>query len=145
MTTASNQYIAPQYGNVHLMDPGMVNVNQGIINGIPQYQDMHIFAELIAQRKGRTVLAISSQGTSVQDNGMNDDVVVNFIGNNQDDKQPNPNYLNFTTNYYDGSSGDRRQLEGFGINSIKVVINSSYIPQVDIEFVDIRGLAFFNQ
>ena len=145
MTTASNQYIAPQYGNVHLMDPGMVNVNQGIINGIPQYQDMHIFAELIAQRKGRTVLAISSQGTSVQDNGMNDDVVVNFIGNNQDDKQPNPNYLNFTTNYYDGSSGDRRQLEGFGINSIKVVINSSYIPQVDIEFIDVRGLAFFNQ
>ena len=137
------KYSAPQYGNVHLMDPGMVNVNPGMTNSIPQYQDMHIFAELTAQRKGRTVLAISSKGTSIQDNGMNSDMTVNFMGNNQDPE--NPNFKKFTTNYYDGSSGDRTHFEGFGITNIKVAINSSYIPQVNIEFVDVRGLAFFNQ
>ena len=139
------KYSAPQYGNVHLVDPGMVNVNENMINSIPQYQDMHIFAELTAQRKGRTVLAINSQGTSIQDNGMNSDMVVNFMGNNQDTENPNPNFGKFTTNYYDGSTGDRTHFEGFGISNIKVVINSSYIPQVNIEFVDVRGLAFFNQ
>lgn len=143
--TASRDYNAPSHGNVLLIDPAMVNVNPNMTNSIPQYQDMFIFAELIAQRKGRSVIAISSQGTSIQENGLNNDVVVNFIGNNQNKDATNPNYLNFTTNWYDGSSGDRTQFEGFGINSIKVVINSSYIPQVDIEFIDLRGLAFFNQ
>jgi hypothetical protein len=140
------EYRAPQYGNVLLMDPDKVNANQGMTNSIPQYQDMFIFAELIGQRKGRSVIEISSQGsTSLQQNGMDNNIVVNFIGNNQDTTQPNPNYLNFTTNWYEGSSGDRTQFEGFGISNIKVVINSSYIPQVDIEFIDLRGNAFFNR
>ena len=125
-------------GNVSLIDPNMVNVNVDMTNSIPQYQDMYIFAELTAKRKKRTVL---SAGGSSSDK----DVVINFLGNNQDNTHQNPNYLNFTTNWYDGSIGDRTQYEGFGITSIKVVINSSYVPQINIQFVDIRGLAFFNQ
>ena len=140
------QYTAPQYGNVLLMDPDMVNTNIGMTNSIPQYQDMFIFAELIGQRKGRSVIEISSQGnTSLQKTGMEENIVVNFIGNNQDSSPTNPNYLNFTTNWYENDSGSKTQFEGFGISSIKVTINSSYIPQVDIEFIDLRGVAFFNR
>lgn len=132
--------------NVILIDPNNdVNINPNIVNGIPQYQDMHIFTELIATRKGRTVLV--SQGElntyNVEKTDLENTTVVNFLGNNQNTNSPN--YLNFTTNYYDGSSGNDVQYEGFGMTSIKVVINASFVPQVNIQFVDIRGLAFFNR
>ena len=43
-----------QYGNVLLIDPNLVNVNTEMPNSIPPYQDMFIFAELTAKRRGRT-------------------------------------------------------------------------------------------
>ncbi len=131
-----------------LNDPNDVNINTNIVNGIPQYQDMYIFAELRAERRGRSVL-VTTEGTNnytVENTGLENTVNVNFLGINQNENEStNPNFLKFTTNYYDGSNGDKIQYEGFGITNIKVTINSSFIPQVNIQFVDIRGLAFFNQ
>jgi GH25 family lysozyme M1 (1,4-beta-N-acetylmuramidase) len=129
-----------EQGNVVLVEPNCININtENVINGIPQYQDMYIFAELTARSKGRTIITNGNVNTTTSK-------TINFIGNNQNNENPNnPNYLNFTTNYYDGSNPDGKYYEGFGMNSIKIVINSSFIPQVDIQFVDIRGLAFFNQ
>ena len=125
-------------GNVVLVEPNSVNINNDVVNGIPQYQDMYIFAELTAKSKGRTVI-INGNATS------EDSKKINLLGNNQDDESlNNPNRLNFTTNYYDGSTSGTH-YEGFGISSIKIVTNSSYVPQVNIQFIDIRGLAFFNQ
>jgi len=132
-------------GNVILVEPNSLNINtkditsgEGVVNGIPQYQDMYIFAELTAESKGRTVITTSGNASTTQSDP------INFLGPDQNEEN-NPNYLNFTTNYYDGSTGNRTHYEGFGITNIKIVINSSFIPQVDIQFVDIRGLAFFNQ
>ena len=128
-------------GNVILVEPNELNTNQNMVNGIPQYQDMYIFAELTATSKGRTIIKNSNVNSTKSK-------IINFIGNNQNNDNPNnpdPNYLNFTTNYYDGSTDSETHYEGFGINSIKIVINSSFIPQVNIQFVDLRGLAFFNQ
>ena len=133
-TTESN-------GNVILVEPNIMNGNENQTNTIPQYQDMYIFAELKATRKGRTVIV----NNTVTEEFSADYGTVNFIGNNQDDNPDNPNKLNFTTNYYEDSVGDNIQYEGFGISSIKVQINSSYIPKVRIKFVDIRGLVFFNE
>jgi len=123
----------------YLNDPNSVNINENLINAIPEYQDMHIFAELTATARGRSVI-VMGKGLSSTTKSVN----VNFIGNNQN--IDSPNYLNFTTNYYDGSTaGNETQYESFGISNIKVTINSSYVPQVNITFVDIRGLSFFNQ
>ena len=36
-------------------------------------------------------------------------------------------------------------FQGFGITSINVILNSSYIPQVTINFTDIRGKTLFEQ
>jgi hypothetical protein len=129
---------------VYIEDPNSVNINNNMINAIPQYQDMHIFAELTAKRKGRTVL-VSTEGHTYETKktGLEDSLLVNFLGVNQN--ADSPNYLRFTTNYYDGSTGNETQYEGFGITSIKTLINSSFIPQVNIQFVDIRGVTFFNQ
>lgn len=123
-------------GNVILVEPNCVNINNDTVNSVPQYQDMYIFAELTAKSKGRTVII---NGNAKSDS----ETKINFIGNNQDEE--NPNHLNFTTNYYDGSTGDGTHYEAFGINNIQIKINSSFIPQVSIQFIDIRGLSFFNQ
>jgi len=120
-----------------LVEPNNININNNIVNGIPQYQDMFIFAELIATSKGRSVITNS---TVVSDNGKK----INMLGVNQDNSPNNPDYLKFTTNYYDGSMDNKDVLESFGITNIKVTVNSSYVPQVTIQFVDIRGLSFFN-
>jgi len=141
--------------NVNLIDPNSVNINttpdsNGIpfVNGIPQYQDMYIFAELKAKSKGRTVIVTTNDGNvseGVFKTGFEKPKDVNLLGVNQNKENDNPNYLKFTTNYYDGSTGNYTQYESFGINNIKVTINSSFVPQVSIQFIDIRGLSFFNQ
>lgn len=121
---------------VILIDPNKINTP--FENGIPQYQDMYIFAELTAKTKGRTTI-INGNVSSTNSN------IINLLGVNQNNSQDNPNYLNFTTNYYDESTGNNTQYEGFGITSIHVKTNASFVPQVNIQFVDVRGLSFFNQ
>ena len=136
-------------GNIVLLDPNDVNtsfVGNNAVNAIPQYQDMFIYAELRAVRKGRTVLETSSErgnGGNILKTGMEDFTEVSFLGTDQN--KTSPNYNSFTTRYYDGSNGDNIQYEGFGMSSIKIIVNSSFIPQVSIQFIDVRGLAFFNR
>ena len=40
---------------------------------------------------------------------------------------------------------NQNDFQGFGITSINVKLNSSYIPQVTINFTDIRGKTLFEQ
>lgn len=136
---------------VNLIDPNEINtklMGNDIVNAIPQYQDMYIFAELTAKSKARTVIITSNDGGISQGTmktGFEKPQEVNFMGVNQSEDEKNPNYLRFSTNYYDGSTGNHTQYESFGISHIKVIVNSSFIPQVNIQFVDLRGLSFFNQ
>jgi len=118
---------------VNLIDPNAVN-NSNTINGSPVYEDMHIFAKLTAVGRDRTIITINGNSESiVTEHGKTEGV--NFLGANSE--------YNFTTDWYDGSTVNNNQ-EAFGITSIKTVINSSFIPQVNIKFVDVRGLSFFN-
>ncbi|HUU88813.1 MAG TPA: hypothetical protein VMX17_13830, partial [Candidatus Glassbacteria bacterium] len=111
--------IAKKHKNIYYIeDPNRVNLypndltQNPIENAIGQYQDMHIFAELTAVRKGRSVIVI---GEGIQKTGLENTLNVNFLGNNQNknntggaDDINNPDYLKFTTNYYDGSTGDNQ-------------------------------------
>ena len=139
----SNDYIISN-GNVILIEPNAVNINRTLndgvpfVNGISQYQDMYIFAELTARSKGRSV-SINGNWTGTNP------ISINLMGNADQQTPESPNYLGFTTNYYDGSTGNHTQYEGFGISSIKINISASFVPQINIQFVDLRGLAFFNQ
>ena len=131
-------------GNVILVDPNQINVNPNMVNAIPQYQDMYINVDLVAERRGRSVIAITSQGeiTSRQ-TGLENTVRVNMMGFNQN--PDDPNYMKYTTNWYDDGNEESIQHEGFGITNIEIETNSSYIPKINIEFTDIRGLSFFNK
>jgi lysozyme len=118
-------------------DPNSVNINNNIVNGVHDYQDMYINAELTALRKGRTQIS-TGLGVSTEET-----LVANFMGSNQN--TGTSDNMNYTTNYYCGSNNEGdTQYESFGIETINVKINSSYVPQVTIRFVDLRGLSFFN-
>ena len=57
MATGNSNEEVKSFGNVLLMvDPNLVNIIQNMINSIPQYQDMFIFAELTAKSRGRSVI-----------------------------------------------------------------------------------------
>jgi hypothetical protein len=131
-------------GNVVLVDPDGVNINYNMVNAIPKYEDMHIFVELIAQRRGRTVIVDSGWGNvGTESTGLEGDVVINMMG--VDNREGSPTKGSFTTNWHNETTGNETQYEGFGITNIDITTNSSYIPQVNIEFTDIRGMSFFNE
>lgn len=132
--------------SLYIADPNSVNTVNQEYNGMPTYENMYIDVSLTAQAKNRSTLYVSNDNkANVNVKTINETSTgsVNFLGFNQN----TTNYTNkfFTTNYYDESTGDDIQYESFGIESIKITTNSSFIPQVSIKFVDVRGLSFFNQ
>lgn len=122
---------------VQLIDPIDAIKEFSFANGVPEYEKMFIFAELTAQRRGRTIILSSGNGTFTTERTINSDLVVNMLG-------PDKTSSNFTTDWSVATSGVENVYEGFGITKINVSINSSFVPVVTIDFVDIRGLAFFN-
>lgn len=125
--------------NKFLIDP-----NEFLINGnypnqqMPKYEDMHIFVELTSHGRERSVLYSSGVMTKLEDRSTkygNETKTYNLLGSNENNQ--------FTTNWY-GDNKDKTNLEGFGIETIKITVNSSFIPQVDIRFADYRGRSFFN-
>lgn len=126
-------------GVVMLIDPNKVNTAPNHTNAIPDYEDMHVLVNLTARRRGRTVL-MNSSGTI--DTDTEGDVSVNMMGINNDEKSPN--YGSYTSNWHDMENGMGGQTETFGITQLNIKTNTSYIPQISIEFTDIRGYSFFN-
>ncbi len=125
--------------NKNLIDPNVFsNGNDQTNLQMPKYEDMHIFVELTSHGKDRSVLVTNGIMTKIDDRNQTygtENKTYNLLGSNNNNE--------FTTNWHDGST-DKSNLEGFGIDSIKVTVNSSFIPQVDIKFVDYRGRTFFN-
>lgn len=124
--------------NINLIDPNnFTDANNQTNLQMPAYEDMHIFVELTSYRRERTVLQTNMNITNLvlPDHFGDDSKVYNLLGSNANNE--------FTTNW-SAETSDNSNLEGFGIESIKVTINSSFIPQVDIKFVDYRGRTFFN-
>lgn len=126
--------------NVDLIDP--IKSVSSLPNGTPNYEELFIFAELLAERRERSVLTLNStqNSTSLQTELSNANVNMLGVDFNKDVK----NSSTFTTKWTDNVTNTTTTLEGFGIDNIEVNISSSFIPTVKIEFVDIRGMTFFN-
>lgn len=124
--------------NVNLIDPNKIIGDNRIINSSPDYEKMNIFVELTAQQKGRTVLVETGSGNVKEElTGQDKTININMMGFDQDTGE-------HTTNWIDNTKTEK-QYEGFGIKEMKIITNSSFIPTVNIEFIDIRGMSFFNQ
>lgn len=124
------------------IDPNDLIINPNLLgkgfNGIPDSSKMHLFVELTAQRREGSVLVSSGVGTSSNTtlNSQDNDISINMMGFDQDTGT-------YSTRWSRNYNDNKTNFEGFGITDININVNSSYVPTVDIEFVDIRGSSLF--
>ncbi len=130
-------------GKLLLVDPNPPG--KGVVNP----EDLFLYVKLTANSKSRSVIRNESgvEGGSVEsDTNPNE---VNFIATKLNDGSGDKvSYL--TTDYTEiGGLGDANGnkdalLEGFGIDTINITYNASFVPQVKIKFIDIRGASLFD-
>ncbi|MFW5847431.1 MAG: hypothetical protein ACOCVF_00735, partial [bacterium] len=125
-------------GRVQLIDPNLINVNTDLKYPTPKYEEMFIYVDFKGVRRGRTVIETSTAGNAIFANTINE-ADTNFMGYDSSDGDT------FTTSWYEDDREEGHSTSAFGIESINVKINSSYIPEVQITFIDVRGMEFFNK
>lgn len=153
-----------QFDNIVLVDPNKVVDSDGKqIERLVDHENLVMYANLEARMIPRTKLALGentdqmSKNLKIANFGGNEDGKINFL------KPQGKSYLD--TSYTDQLTG-QDSLNGKGINqtqiteegtvvnnskdtqllgitSINIKNNSSYIPQVDIEMVDVQGRTLF--
>lgn len=124
--------------NVKIYDPIDIITNESnLYNCVPKSEDLFIYAEMNAVKRGSSVL-VSNNGVLTQElNNSNSDLTVSLLGHDENGY--------YTTKYTDNIANNSKiQYEGFGMVDIKIKMNSSYVPMVTVEFIDIRGMCFFN-
>lgn len=119
--------------SINIFDPIEVVTNSNSSTRIPNLEELMIYVNLKAFRRGSTEIIFNADGF-VNVNSTSD-MEVNLMGKNPTTKQ-------FTTDWSNNFVLNDDNYEGFGITDIKITTNSSYIPQVTVEFVDVRGLNF---
>lgn len=124
--------------SINIFDPIEVvtNSNNQSSTAIPNLEELMIYVNFKAFRRGSTEIIFDADGF-VNLNSTND-MEVDLMGKD-------PQTKHFTSNWSNNFVLNDNNYEGFGITDIKITTNSSYIPQVTIEFVDIRGINFLNK
>ena len=123
-------------GNVELIDPiDSVSRLPSELNGTPEYEKMFTFVSMRARRRPRSVIVNDGKAVTVEDSL--DEININMLGFDQETGQ-------YTTRWGNNIDNTRILYEGFGISNINIKTNSSYIPKVSVDFIDIRGSTFFN-
>ena len=167
--TASEKVAFSTYNNIVLVDPNtVVDADGNSRERLVQHENLVMYANLEARILPRTKLAVGENFdeqtdlVSVANFGGNEDGKINFL------KPRGKNYLD--TSYTDQFTGQRQQDGGtinqsqvtnaetgsrairnsqdtqlLGITNIKINNNSSFIPVVDIEMVDVQGRTLFEQ
>ena len=110
---------------INLIDPTQSN-----LTGNTDYQNLFIYVDMTAERKGFTTY--NNDTNYVNSSELKS---VNLLGYNSSKK--------FTTDY-STIYNDKNIYEGFGIKSISIETNASYVPKITVDFVDIKGMSFFN-
>ena len=124
--------------SINIFDPIEVvtNSNNQSSTAIPNLEELMIYVNFKAFRRGSTEIIFDADGF-VNLNSTND-MEVDLMGKD-------PQTKHFTSNWSNNFVLNDNNYEGFGITDIKITTNSSYIPQVTIEFVDIRGINFLDK
>ena len=134
-------------GGLFLVDPNPPG------SGVLPAEDMFIYVKFTATERSRGIVT----STSI-DNPINEsrDGEINFVATEvkyDASGEPIKNLMGktesyATTNYTDiggiKNSYATGSLEGFGIRNISIKYNASLVPQVDIDFTDVRGSALFD-
>jgi len=123
-------------GRVIVIDPNAEN------NGLIPNEDLFIYAKIYAQKRSRSILTIEENqfGELVGELETKKSESVNFLTSSE---QNGDKFL--TTNWSNMGGGNKESVdEAFGIESIKIDIKPSLVPQVEIDFKDARAAALFD-
>ena len=123
--------------SVKFIDPTKDN-----LTGNTNYDNLFIYVNMTAERRGGTVINEESDNNTIAN--LRQDKV-NLLGYKINKIK---NVKTFTTDYSDIYRNETNLdgiFEGFGIHNISIETNSSYVPMIKVEFVDIKGMSFFNK
>ena len=145
----SNDAKIKETGKLLLIDP-----NPPGSETVPN-EDLFLYIKLKAISKSRSVILNDSgkEGGSVQSDDDPNGTEVNFIAtriNYGSDGEPLNEGVSYATTDYTEIGGKNIEqnkggvVEGFGIENIDITYNASFIPQVSIKFVDLRGASLFD-
>ncbi len=132
-------------GRAKLVDPNTYGSNSSDNFSVP-LEDLNVSVILKSFRKGRTLLTTDDKGkTSSTDNNNSSQNIakidVNFIEGSEvgGKKVLTSKFTDLTTVFDKDVIND----ETLGITSIDIEFNSSYVPMITINFVDVRGSSIF--
>lgn len=125
----------------------------GDINGIPMtpdYTDFCIYADLSVEIVNRLSTGVVGEDTSkvfhiIYTTSVGDDKPqsISFLAGEDYEK-----YKYLTTYYTDITANDVAReniVEGLGISSINIDYSNFYVPQISIQFIDVRGSSVFGR
>lgn len=133
----ANSKIGCSVGKTSLVDPNSFYGQNSSSNMSVPLEDLSINVELRTFKKGRTVLS-ASNGDGQADSTRT--IKVSFLkGSVVNGKNVlTTNYTDLTTSFESGNNN-----ETLGITSIDIDFNSQQAPMVNINFIDLRGSAIF--
>ena len=133
----ANNKIGCSVGKTSLVDPNSFYGQNSSNNMSVPLEDLSINVELKTFKKGRTVLS-ASNGDGKADSTRT--IKVSFLkGSVVNGKNVlTTNYTDLTTSFEKGNNN-----ETLGITSIDIDFNSQQAPMVNINFIDLRGSAIF--
>ena len=130
----------------------LVDPNPSGRNVLPA-EDMFIYISLTAEERNRGVATIGENENEFEESRFG---IIEFVSTEVKYNQagePQKNIMgdvkSYATTSYTNIGGIQNSLgsgllEGFGITSINIKYNTSLIPQVDIDFTDVRGSGLFD-
>jgi hypothetical protein len=132
--------IGCQAGKTKIVDPNNFYGFNSESNLSVPLEDLNISVILKTKRKGRTVLTSSGDEATTGTKESSSTMIINFIEGSTvaNKKVLTTNYTDLTALASDGSND-----EALGITNIEIDFNSSMAPMVNINFVDVRGSAIF--
>lgn len=121
-----------------IIDPNDFYGYPSSMNHPVQNEDLNISVKLTTYRKARTVLTKTEDVSTTESTNT---IRLNFIeGSNVNGKRVlTTKYTDLTTVFEQGTIN----TETLGITNIDIDFNSSYAPQITIDFVDVRGSSIF--
>lgn len=140
-------YVEPNY---HKSTAAYDSSGLNVFEQSPDLSDYGIFVNLEVEVVGRTIRSENNHYVvSWQYKAGSQESTVNFMEGSKIPLGDSGKYINaLTTNYTDCFLRDLKRIGGntemFGISSIDIAYNNYMVPEVTIEFVDVRGAALFS-
>ena len=164
VNSSEKVYVEQICDNLVLIDPNKITSanGQSIEDRLVRHEDLVIYVNLVARVIPRSKLIV---GKGASDTGVKIDLFdgeINFlkpVGKDSLDSDWTEGFTDPSVNkirreedtnekgqtFISKSIENKNDWQGFGIKNIDIKISSSFVPEVTITFVDVRGKTLFEQ